>query len=206
MRYDFIHSNLFAKLLRDCPYVCLREARWWLLDKFSLNLNSLWPSDARWRHRSESTLVQVMAWCHQATSHYLNQCWPNFMTPYGITMCHNEISWEHYVVMNNLIPFWHMHLFIPCEDTQICVQWTDIECMTVPGWCLISRLGSALICTALWRSKCFHCFLVHCQHPLKNLLLYYENQHQCESEIHSQSSRNHVSTSALSDIEFKCRT
>ena len=26
-----------------------------------------------------------MAWCHQATSHYLNQCWPRSMSPYGIT-------------------------------------------------------------------------------------------------------------------------
>ena len=33
----------------------------------------------------KSTLVQVMAWCRQATSHYLNQCWPRFMLPYGIT-------------------------------------------------------------------------------------------------------------------------
>ena len=33
----------------------------------------------------KSTLVQVMAWCHQATSHYLNQCWPRSPTPYGIT-------------------------------------------------------------------------------------------------------------------------
>ena len=32
-----------------------------------------------------STLVQVMAWCCQATSHYLSRCWPNFMSPYGIT-------------------------------------------------------------------------------------------------------------------------
>ena len=24
----------------------------------------------------QSGLVQVMAWCHQATSHYLSQCWP----------------------------------------------------------------------------------------------------------------------------------
>ena len=24
----------------------------------------------------QSTLVQVMAWCRQATSHYLSQCWP----------------------------------------------------------------------------------------------------------------------------------
>ena len=29
----------------------------------------------------KSTLVQVMAWCRQATSHYLNQCWPKLVTP-----------------------------------------------------------------------------------------------------------------------------
>ena len=33
----------------------------------------------------KSTLVQVMAWCHQATSHYLNQCWPRSKPPYGVT-------------------------------------------------------------------------------------------------------------------------
>ena len=33
----------------------------------------------------KSTLVQVMAWCCQATSHYLNQCWPRSPTPYGVT-------------------------------------------------------------------------------------------------------------------------
>ena len=33
----------------------------------------------------KSTLVPVMAWCRQATSHYLNQCWPCSMLPYGIT-------------------------------------------------------------------------------------------------------------------------
>ena len=33
----------------------------------------------------KSTLVQVMAWCHQAASHYLNQCWSRFMSPYGVT-------------------------------------------------------------------------------------------------------------------------
>ena len=32
----------------------------------------------------KSTLVQVMAWCHQATSHYLSQCWPTSLLPYGI--------------------------------------------------------------------------------------------------------------------------
>ena len=38
-------------------------------------MNSLWPSDAIWRHRSWSTLAQVMACCLTAPSHYLNQCW-----------------------------------------------------------------------------------------------------------------------------------
>ena len=33
----------------------------------------------------KSTLVQVMAWCHQATSHYLSQCWPRSMLPNGVT-------------------------------------------------------------------------------------------------------------------------
>ena len=33
----------------------------------------------------KSTLVQVMAWCRQATSHYLSQCWPRFMLSYGVT-------------------------------------------------------------------------------------------------------------------------
>ena len=33
----------------------------------------------------KSTLVWVMVWCLQATSHYLNQCWPMSMSPYNIT-------------------------------------------------------------------------------------------------------------------------
>ena len=32
----------------------------------------------------KSTLVQVMAWCHQPTSHYLSQCWPRSLSPYGV--------------------------------------------------------------------------------------------------------------------------
>ena len=37
--------------------------------------NSLWPSDAIWRHRLGSTLAWVMACCLTAPSHYLNHCW-----------------------------------------------------------------------------------------------------------------------------------
>ena len=32
----------------------------------------------------KSTLVEVMAWCRQATSHYLSQSWPRSLSPYGV--------------------------------------------------------------------------------------------------------------------------
>ena len=33
----------------------------------------------------KSTWIQVMAWCRPAPSHYLDQCWPSYMSPYDIT-------------------------------------------------------------------------------------------------------------------------
>ena len=39
------------------------------------SFNSLWHSDVICRHRSGSTLAQVMACFLTAPSHYLNQCW-----------------------------------------------------------------------------------------------------------------------------------
>ena len=42
-----------------------------------------------------STLVQVMAWCRQATSHYLNQCWPSSMCRHMASLGHNELT--HYI-------------------------------------------------------------------------------------------------------------
>ena len=44
----------------------------------------------------ESTLVKVMAWCHQATSHYLSQCWPRSLSPYGVTRP-QWVKWLHYI-------------------------------------------------------------------------------------------------------------
>ena len=32
----------------------------------------------------KSTFVQAMAWCRQATSHHLSQCWPRSLLPYGV--------------------------------------------------------------------------------------------------------------------------
>ena len=47
----------------------------------------------------KSTLVQVMAMCHQATRHYLNQCWPRFVLPYGITRAQWVKDLEEFVAL-----------------------------------------------------------------------------------------------------------
>ena len=39
-----------------------------------------------------STLVQVMAWCRHTPSHYLSQCWPRSMLPYGVTRPQHSFS------------------------------------------------------------------------------------------------------------------
>ena len=53
-------------------------------------LRSLYDNALRWMPQSitddKSTLVQVMAWCRQATSYYMSQCWPRSMSPSGVTM------------------------------------------------------------------------------------------------------------------------
>ena len=41
----------------------------------------------------KSPLVQVMAWCCQATSHYLNQCWPRYCN--GVTRPQWANSWKY---------------------------------------------------------------------------------------------------------------
>ena len=43
------------------------------------------PSAIIWRHWNLSVFVLLMAWCRQDTSHYLNQCWPSIMSPYGVS-------------------------------------------------------------------------------------------------------------------------
>ena len=53
--------------------------RWGISFEIALILMSLDCTD------DQSTLLQAMAGCRQATSHYLSQCWPRYMTPYDVT-------------------------------------------------------------------------------------------------------------------------
>ena len=52
------------------------------------SLGTSWEIELSWVPQNlineKSALVQVLAWCCQATSHYLSQCWPRYTPPYGI--------------------------------------------------------------------------------------------------------------------------
>ena len=73
----------------------------------------------RWMPRdltdNKSTLVQVMAWWRQATSHYLSQCWPRSMSPNGVT----RPQWVNLelVVLSNLN---HMILCLALHEIWYC--------------------------------------------------------------------------------------
>ena len=63
--------NIIFKLIiqNDNLGTCCKISFRWMLQNLS---------------NAKSTLVQVMAWCCQATIHYPSQCHPRFMSPYGI--------------------------------------------------------------------------------------------------------------------------
>ena len=87
-----------------------------LLMKLSLNLVD-----------DRSTLVQVMAWCHQATSHYLSQCWPRFTSSYGVT----RLKWVKPIVSTIIILLCSSSLF-------------NIICFSTSGVTRLIRLGKAV--------------------------------------------------------------
>ena len=63
----------------------------------------------------QSTLVQVMAWCRQATSHYLSQCWPRSLSPYGIT----RPQWVNWLWPSDTICLWALCSICPASRTTL---------------------------------------------------------------------------------------
>ena len=72
-----LNTNLVASSLHEILWQDI------LLDFRSSHDNAL-----RWMPHDltdiKSTSVQVMAWCHQATSPYLSQCWLSSLSPCGV--------------------------------------------------------------------------------------------------------------------------
>ena len=90
----------------------------------------------------KSTLVQVMAWCCQATSHYLSHCWPRSLSPYGVS----RPLWVDFFIRDIfyfadtfvVVQIWQISLQLGCGDT--CKIWTwYIQLSAVITWSSIVR-------------------------------------------------------------------
>ena len=63
----------------------------------------------------KSTLIQVMTWCRQATSHYLSQCWSKSLSPHYITRpqwikeCVSQQVYWHIEAKTKWLPFYRQH-------------------------------------------------------------------------------------------------
>ena len=80
----------------------------------------------------KSTLVQVMACCLTATSHYQSQCWPRSMSPYVVTRPQwinmisyhsHDISWSFYPKCISFLPIilTNCGLITPYGDIYHCL-------------------------------------------------------------------------------------
>ena len=60
-------------------------------------INASCETTHRWMPHStfndKSTLAHVMAWCHQAPSHYISQCWSHHLCRHLVSLGHNELTW-----------------------------------------------------------------------------------------------------------------
>ena len=65
-----------------------------------------------------SILVQIMAWCRQATNHYLSLCWPRSMSPYGVTKPLWVLTYSSYPTSLDTIQ-WHIHGIV--QDRDDCI-------------------------------------------------------------------------------------
>ena len=75
----------------------------------------------------KSTLVQVMAWYRQATSYNLSQCWPQSMSPHGVTRP-KLVTTPHKPCLLNCPKTWLQAcsgMAMSMDETSACI-WTGL--------------------------------------------------------------------------------
>ena len=93
----------------------------------------------------QSTLVQVMAWCRQATSHYLSQCGPRSLSPYRITRPQRVNSLASEGCESNFTSvFFKPYEMISCAlpVKMVVGEWHKIPLVRIQHWCM-QRLGAS---------------------------------------------------------------
>ena len=107
------------------------------------------PSDACLSQdlTDKSALVQVMAWCRQATSHYLSQCLPRSLQPNGITS-------PQWVKISYCLPF---ILPTTCFNPLIIhISQSSATCWAV-SYCIQQWHSNSPVVCIVWCMWCWVC-------------------------------------------------
>ena len=117
----------------------------------------------------KSTLVQVMAWCRQATSHYLSQCWPRSLSSYGV----NRPQWVLIIIGSGNALVLSSNKPLP-EPMLICVTtWCHKVTSSLYAWWFLPHGILLKPGTRTWTASIFIGL-----HPLRSPKLMYSASYQ----------------------------
>ena len=92
-----------------------------------------------WEVTNDESLVQVMTWCHQATSHYLSQCWTRSMSIYDVTRSQWVNAWENELSKNK------ERLLTSHQLSSLLLAVTHVYCIICFTWCCGYRWVSVVV-------------------------------------------------------------
>ena len=86
-----VNSLVPGKCGCDLEYIFWNTFWWLILTSISNEIG--FRGKSKNFSEDKSTLVQVMAWCYQVTSHKLNTILPSFLTPFGVLGASELMHW-----------------------------------------------------------------------------------------------------------------
>ena len=123
-------------------------------------LTGVLPIAFRWMQldyiEDMSILVQIMAWHHLTTSHYVNQCWRRSIVPYGVT----GPQW---------VKLTHCPLgdvAVMCDTPQWLISWALVQYPIrhlIVGLREVSKPRDQMYHFEIWQSHRQHCCRCACQ-------------------------------------------
>ena len=145
---------------RRCSNLILKHVLWIhiLSTSFDIGLRGVPKSPIN----DKSTSVHVKAWCHQAISHYLSQCWPRPIYRHMISLSHNELTQQNQA-QQNLIHVSHAIFYT----------------IKPPGLCCVPYFCSIYPCSNMSGTIC----IIQCHLIYDYLYRYRDSQFQIKTVI-----------------------
>ena len=117
-----------------------------------LRFNSLWPSDAKRRHRSGSTFAQIMACCLTTPSHCLDQCWliidwvlwHSFYRSFKIILLRFHSNFPGPIELRDRTRFWKTPWTLAVTEGSDVMGWSAV---LITGLCWLWHERYLIICT-----------------------------------------------------------